>query len=94
MLSVFVSSSSLHAESQDSPDCLKALDSADVLIKKQQELSEKLTQILEEKTNENERLDKALVQMKELSDESFHINIAVGAVGIVVGVLVMGLVKK
>ncbi len=92
MLSVFVSSILSHAASSD--DCVKALGEADKLIQLQDALIMKLSKVVETKQNQDEELTKALVKMKELSDVQFHTNIAVGAVGVVVGVLIMAYVRR
>ncbi len=78
---------------QDS-DCIKALDAADGLVKKQDDLIAKLSKVVEVKRTQDEELTKALVKMKEVSDGQLNTNIAVGAVGVVVGVLIMTLIKK
>ncbi len=75
-------------------DCIKALDAADGLVKKQDELIAKLSKVVEVKQSQDDELSKALVRLKEVSDTQLNTNIAVGAIGVVAGVLIMAFVKK
>lgn len=93
LLSVFGLSTLSNAD-QKTNDCIVALDAADGLIKKQDDLIQKLSKVVEQKQTQDDELSKALVKMKEASDVQLNTNITVGAVGVVVGVLIMGFVKK
>lgn len=91
MLSALVSSTLSHAESDA---CIKALSDADGLIQKQDELITKLSKIVEIKKTQDDELTAALLKLKEESDVQLHTNIAIGAVGVVAGVLLMAYVHR
>lgn len=74
--------------------CKKALKAADELIFNQDNLITKLRDSNQQYRDENEALSKALVEMKEVSDNSVQKNMAIGAAGFAAGLLTILFIKK
>lgn len=73
--------------------CDAALGKADNLIDKQGELIMILQKRADDKQDENERLAKAVIELKNVSDRAFEKNLTYGLGGVMLGVIAILLLK-